>query len=136
MRHDRDKAAATSPRRDALCAQDASRRRFLGWTLWGAIGLLGYLVTVQSLLETSEPFQIFSGYRSPETNARLRRAGIGAAPNSYHLKGQAVDLWLPGSATTALHKAALAARRGGVGYYPDRHFVHLDVGPVRHWSTS
>ena len=204
MRHDRDKAAATSPRRDALCAQDASRRRFLGWTLWGAIGLLvpgwwqppataaaplrrrlslhhvrsgerlevtyrtpegydtaaladvshlmrdrrtgevrwidarllDYLFTVQSLLETSEPFHIVSGYRSPETNARLRRAGIGAASNSYHLKGKAVDLWLPGGAAAAVHKAALAARRGGVGYYPDRHFVHLDVGPVRHWSTS
>lgn len=112
------------------------RDRRTGEVRWIDARLLDYLFTVQSLLETSEPFHIVSGYRSPETNARLRRAGVGAAPNSYHLKGQAVDLWLPGAATAALHKAALAARGGGVGYYPDRHFVHLDVGPVRHWSTS
>ena len=112
------------------------RDRRTGDVRWIDARLLDYLFTVQSLLETPEPFHIVSGYRSPETNARLRRAGIGAASNSYHLKGQAVDLWLPGGAAAAVHKAALAARRGGVGYYPDRHFVHLDVGPVRHWSTS
>lgn len=97
--------------------------------------LLDCLFSVQSILEARAPFHIFSGYRSPKTNSRLRRAGRGAAPNSYHLKGQAVDLWLPDVDTAALHEAALEARAGGVGYYPDRHFVHLDVGPVRHWSA-
>lgn len=97
--------------------------------------LLDYLFSVQSILEARAPFHIFSGYRSPKTNSRLRRAGKGAALNSYHLKGQAVDLGMPGVDTTALHQAALEARAGGVGYYPARHFVHLDVGPVRHWSA-
>jgi uncharacterized protein YcbK (DUF882 family) len=109
------------------------RDRATGEVRWIDARLLDCLFAVQALLGTSEPFHIVSGYRSPETNARLRQAGIGAALNSYHLKGKAVDLWLPGGAATAVHKAALAARRGGVGYYPDRHFVHLDVGPVRHW---
>ena len=97
--------------------------------------LLDYLFAVQSILGAPGPFHIFSGYRTLETNAWLRRTGRGAAPNSYHLKGQAVDLWIPGIRIDALKQAALKARAGGVGYYPDRHFVHLDVGPVRHWSA-
>jgi uncharacterized protein YcbK (DUF882 family) len=33
-----------------------------------------------------------------------------------------------------LHRAALAMQRGGVGYYPESDFVHVDVGPVRTWG--
>lgn len=98
-------------------------------------GLLDYLSKVQAILNVPDPFYITSGYRSRGTNDRLRRTGKGAAPNSYHLKGQAVDLWIPGIAIATLRQAALKARGGGVGYYPERHFVHLDVGPYRHWTT-
>jgi uncharacterized protein YcbK (DUF882 family) len=30
--------------------------------------------------------------------------------------------------------AATTLGGGGVGYYPSSGFVHLDVGPVRHWD--
>ena len=40
---------------------------------------------------------------------------------------------MPGIDTFKLRKAALALARGGVGYYPHSHFIHLDVGRVRQW---
>jgi len=44
----------------------------------------------------------------------------------------------PGEATrtserAGLRDAGLALARGGVGYYPESDFVHLDTGPVRRW---
>ena len=33
-----------------------------------------------------------------------------------------------------LQHAALAVRRGGVGYYPASDFVHVDTGRVRTWQ--
>jgi len=97
--------------------------------------LLDYLYAVQSHLASTKPLHINSGYRSRPTNARVRRAGKGAVRNSYHTQGKAVDVWVPGVETAVLRNIAVEARKGGVGYYPDRHFVHLDVGPVRHWTT-
>jgi uncharacterized protein YcbK (DUF882 family) len=98
--------------------------------------LLDYLYAVQLRLASSKPFYVNSGYRSPQTNARLRRSGRGAALNSYHVKGKAVDVWVPGVDITVLQRIAREIRAGGVGYYPDRHFVHLDVGPVRYWTNK
>ncbi len=80
------------------------------------------------------PIQIVLAYRSPESNALLREAdGSGVAQNSYHMQGKAIDLRVPGLAIRHLHRAALSLRGGGVGYYPESNFVHVDVGPLRHW---
>lgn len=79
------------------------------------------------------PVQVVSGYRSPETNAYLREISDGVAQNSYHMRGQAIDLRLPGRSLKGLQKAALSLHAGGVGYYPASDFVHVDTGPVRHW---
>ena len=80
------------------------------------------------------PIEIISGYRSPETNAMLREAdGSGVAQNSFHMRGMAIDLRVEGLSTRQLQRAALSLRGGGVGYYPDSNFVHVDVGPLRHW---
>lgn len=80
------------------------------------------------------PIEIVSGYRSPETNAMLREADhSGVAQNSFHMRGMAIDLRVPNMATRHLQRAALSLRGGGVGYYPDSNFVHVDVGPLRHW---
>jgi uncharacterized protein YcbK (DUF882 family) len=80
-----------------------------------------------------EPFHVICGYRSPETNRRLHDAGRGVAVNSLHVVGRAIDVRLPDVATARLRDAALAAARGGVGYYAASNFVHLDTGRVRHW---
>jgi uncharacterized protein YcbK (DUF882 family) len=49
------------------------------------------------------------------------------------MRGMAIDLRLPGTSLPKVHHTAQAMRRGGVGYYPDSQFVHVDVGPVRTW---
>jgi len=79
------------------------------------------------------PFHIISGYRSPQTNALLRASGHGVARNSLHLKGEALDIRLPGTNLPVLRGAALDLKGGGVGYYPGQDFVHIDVGRVRYW---
>jgi uncharacterized protein YcbK (DUF882 family) len=78
-------------------------------------------------------FEIISGYRSPHTNEELRQAGGGVARRSQHMLGKAIDLRLRGTDTKSLQEAALAMQRGGVGYYRDSNFVHVDTGRVRRW---
>jgi uncharacterized protein YcbK (DUF882 family) len=97
--------------------------------------LLDYLHEIKTILTPGTPFYIISGYRTRETNRYLRHAGKGAVPNSYHMKGKAVDFCMPGIRTATLRQAALEVEAGGVGHYPDRHFVHLDIGPIRCWSA-
>ncbi len=79
---------------------------------------------------------IVCGYRTPWTNAMLRRnsAATGVAEHSQHMQGRAIDIRVPGVSTLKLRNAALELGAGGVGYYPKSQFVHVDVGPVREWS--
>jgi uncharacterized protein YcbK (DUF882 family) len=85
------------------------------------------------VMGSAQPFHVISGYRSPETNAMLARKSGGVAKNSYHVKGMAIDLRLPGRRLEDLRAAALTLAGGGVGYYPRSDFVHMDTGPVRAW---
>ena len=84
-----------------------------------------------------ETLEVVCGYRSPETNRLLREEGErGVAKHSYHITGQAVDLRLKDGNLRQLYHAALALQAGGVGYYGHAHFVHVDVGEVRHWEIG
>jgi uncharacterized protein YcbK (DUF882 family) len=78
---------------------------------------------------------VVCGYRSPTTNAMLRRRSSGVAQFSQHTLGKAMDFFIPGASLEELRDAGLRLQRGGVGYYPasGSPFVHLDVGSVRHW---
>jgi uncharacterized protein YcbK (DUF882 family) len=76
---------------------------------------------------------IVCGYRTPSTNESLRAHNTGVAKNSLHIQAEAIDLRMPGIDTLTLRKAALALRRGGVGYYPHSDFIHVDVGRFRQW---
>ena len=82
---------------------------------------------------TRSPFRVISGYRSPETNEKLRRRGGGVARNSMHLEGKAIDIRLDDVDTAEIRDVGLALKRGGVGYYRKSDFVHLDTGRVRRW---
>jgi uncharacterized protein YcbK (DUF882 family) len=95
--------------------------------------LLDLLHGLAAVTETSRPFQVISGYRSPATNEALRHHGEGVAAGSLHMKGQAIDIRLGDVALPKVRQAALDARRGGVGYYPASDFVHVDTGRVRKW---
>jgi uncharacterized protein YcbK (DUF882 family) len=78
---------------------------------------------------------ILSAFRTPETNRMLRARYFGVAEKSQHLLGKALDVTFEGKVGKA-EQAALAMQRGGVGWYPDSHFIHLDTGPVRHWEID
>ncbi len=98
-----------------------------------APGLLDLLHRLGRRFETPRPFHVISGYRSPETNAALHRRNSGVASQSLHMVGQAIDIRVPGVRTGELKTLALALAGGGVGYYPQSDFVHVDIGRVRFW---
>ena len=83
----------------------------------------------------SGPIHINSGYRSPETNAALRRRSRGVAEFSQHMRGKAMDFFLEGVSMARVREIGVKLQHGGVGFYPhSRHqFVHLDAGGVRSW---
>jgi len=96
-------------------------------------GLLDILHQLQVLADRDASYQIISAYRSPGTNARLRRRSKGVAENSLHLQGQAIDVRLSGFDTRQLAGLARSLQLGGVGYYASSDFVHVDTGRVRYW---
>ena len=81
----------------------------------------------------NQEINVVSAYRSPETNALYRQMRGGVAEHSYHVRGKAIDLNLPGRDLRQIRTAALSMQSGGVGYYPWGGFVHIDSGPVRRW---
>ncbi len=76
---------------------------------------------------------IVCGYRTPWSNNFLRRTTPGVAEHSLHMQGEAIDIRMPGVSTSKLRNVALTLHRGGVGFYPESRFVHVDVGRVRQW---
>ena len=86
-------------------------------------------------VDGKQPIQIISSYRSPATNAMLRRRSSGVARFSQHMLGHAMDFFIPGVPLEQIRAAGLRLQRGGVGFYPTSGspFVHLDTGSIRHW---
>jgi uncharacterized protein YcbK (DUF882 family) len=95
--------------------------------------LLDLLHRINHALDTAQPFNLISGYRSPATNAWLASQSEGVARHSLHMEGMAADVNVPGRSLPLLQTVALAIRGGGVGYYPRSNFVHVDTGRVRRW---
>jgi len=98
--------------------------------------LFDVLHAVQRKLEVNRPVQLVSGFRSPATNAMLHAESHQVAAHSQHLLGKASDIRIDGVDLRNLHRAALSLSAGGVGFYPQSDFVHVDVGPVRQWSGT
>ena len=95
--------------------------------------LLDQLFDLKQTLGVNKPFHIISGYRSPFTNALLRKYSHGVAEHSFHTRGMAIDIRLEGVSSRMIRNAALSMAQGGVGYYPRNNFVHLDTGNFRTW---
>jgi uncharacterized protein YcbK (DUF882 family) len=87
----------------------------------------------QAVGHPDEEIDIVCGYRTSWSNEFLRARTAGVAKNSLHLRAEAIDLRMPGVATSQLREAALSLQEGGVGYYPHSDFIHVDVGRVRQW---
>lgn len=99
------------------------------------IRTIDIMAAAHNLLDSGEPYMLLSGYRSPQTNAMLRRRSRGVAKNSRHMQGQAADLRLRSRSVSQIYSAALACHGGGVGKYSGSNFVHMDCGPVRSWGS-
>lgn len=92
------------------------------------LGLIKLVGRIQRRIG-DRPVVITSAYRTASTNAALR----GSAKKSFHMCGQALDLYAPGLSTRRLRRLARAEDAGGIGWYPARGFVHIDTGPRRDW---
>lgn len=97
--------------------------------------LLDVIFDVRESLGSRGTYQIISAYRSPKTNEMLRNRSTssGVAKKSQHVLGKAIDVRLEGVDTAELRDAAIRLQRGGVGYYENSDFVHMDTGRVRRW---
>ena len=96
--------------------------------------LLNLLHVLHQKMDSKKEFQVISGYRSPKTNAALSKKSSGVAKKSLHMQGKAIDIRLPGCQLSDLRKAAINCQTGGVGYYPESDFIHIDTGRVRRWG--
>ena len=95
--------------------------------------LYSLLYLVNTKLKNNNAISVISGYRSAETNRKLAKLSSGVASNSYHIKGRAIDIRIPGIDTKQLREVGLKLRVGGVGYYERSNFAHFDTGPHRNW---
>lgn len=95
--------------------------------------LYDLLFYLQENLKSRDTIHIISGYRSPKTNAMLAKKSGGVAKKSLHMEGKAIDIAIPGVRLDKVRDAAKELKLGGVGYYPQSGFVHVDVGRVRSW---
>jgi len=96
-------------------------------------GVFDILFEIQQRSGSTGVYEVISAYRSPATNELLRSSSGGVARNSQHLLGKAIDVRLTDLDTAELRDVALSLERGGVGYYRESNFVHVDTGPVRRW---
>jgi uncharacterized protein YcbK (DUF882 family) len=95
--------------------------------------LLDYLYDVAKAARVDPVFRVISGYRSPRTNQMLHERSSGVASKSLHMEGRAIDVRLAGVDCADLAEISLGMQKGGVGYYRQSDFVHLDTGRFRTW---
>ncbi len=84
---------------------------------------------------STQPIEVLSAYRSPETNAMLRRRSRLVAEHSLHIQGRAMDAHFVDVPTSRIRDIAMRMQDGGVGFYPTgiSPWVHIDTGSVRYW---
>ncbi len=109
------------------------RCHFTGEVATMDIRTLEYLNEVDNKLGGNHEIHVISGYRSPRYNNLLLQEGHKVARHSLHMEGKAIDIQIPGLELDRVRDVALNMRYGGVGYYPDAGFVHIDSGNFRTW---
>ena len=84
---------------------------------------------------SQQPIDVLSGYRSPQTNAMLRRRSRQVAEHSEHMQGKAIDAHFLDVSTARIRDIAMRMQEGGVGFYPTgiTPWVHIDSGGIRYW---
>lgn len=74
-------------------------------------------------------WDITSAYRSKATNAKTE----GAALHSMHIVGKAIDFTVPGVSSVYMGLISKSFNVGGVGFYINQKFTHIDTGNNRYW---
>ena len=97
--------------------------------------LIDVIAATYARLDSASPILMLSGYRSEKTNRLLRRRSRKVAKDSYHTKGMACDIRVPGRSVKQMGRAARASRVGGLGSYYRSNFIHVDSGPSRSWQA-
>lgn len=95
--------------------------------------LLDIITKIKKMTGSKGTIEVISGYRSPLTNQLMHERSNGVAKRSLHMQGQAIDIRIDGMPIRKLKEMAVALKLGGVGYYPESDFVHLDTGDFRTW---
>ena len=95
--------------------------------------VMDILWQIQAGVGHAGTWEVISAYRSPETNAMLNKRSNSVAKRSQHLQGKAIDVRMREQDTKKLHQVALELKLGGVGYYEQSDFIHVDTGRVRRW---
>ena len=100
-------------------------------TLWGTQAFI-------ARYGIEQPLEILSGYRTPESNSRLREAGVPAARQSLHISGKAADIRVANLNSEVLGTLVRSFKQGGVGFYyragPRGGWIHADTGLQRTWK--
>lgn len=98
--------------------------------------LYDILWSIQKRLGSKGAWHVASAYRSPRTNAWLSTVHNGVARDSLHMRGQAIDVMLPGYSVEQIRSTAagLGLGMGGIGAYPNSGFIHIDTGALRQWN--
>ncbi len=95
--------------------------------------IFSLLYLLNKKIDNTKAISVISGYRSEQTNRMLAERNSGVAKNSFHIKGQAIDIRIPGKSTRQLRDIGIKLGVGGVGYYEQSNFAHFDTGPKRNW---
>lgn len=95
--------------------------------------VIEFLNLIDKGLGGGNEIHIISGYRSKEYNDLLIKMGRGVVNGSLHTMGKAIDFRILNIATSTLRDIAVNLRYGGVGYYGDDGFIHIDSGRFRVW---
>lgn len=82
----------------------------------------------------ADTVEIISGYRSGAFNRQLKDQGRDVADNSHHVAGQAIDFHLDEIREETIRDYLLKLQLGGVGFYGNLDFIHIDTGPFRTWK--
>ena len=107
--------------------------------VWMDLEITGLEPERERIIELAEvitdgELEVISGFRHPKYNLILRKKGRQVARDSQHSHGTAIDFTIPNVPAQALEAWARAQKLGGVGFYPQSGFVHMDTGPIRTWS--
>ncbi len=92
-------------------------------------GLYDQLAAISLNYERRE-IALIKGYKT------LHEDVEGLEQTDFHNLGQAADFYIGSTSIADTHITTLQLTAGGVGYYPEQNYVHIDTGPLRNWPSK